>query len=64
MKHIPTKERRTVPEIEWRKIAGLRDIISHEYFGIDVDIIWDVICNKLDSLVAAVVKLRDTTTAS
>ena len=50
VKHIPPEVRRMAPKIEWKKIAGLRDVISHEYFGIDVDIIWDLIKSKLDDL--------------
>jgi len=38
------------PEIEWRKITGLRNTIIHEYFGIDEDIIWDVVQNKIPFL--------------
>jgi len=29
------------PQIEWKEIAGMRDIMIHKYFGIDLNIIWD-----------------------
>jgi uncharacterized protein with HEPN domain len=50
IKKVPGKIRAKHSEVEWKRIAGLRDILIHEYFGIDVDIIWDIIQNKLPVL--------------
>jgi len=50
-KNLPDKIRQKYPQIEWRKIAGLRDIAIHGYFGIDNEILWDIIQNKIPDLV-------------
>jgi len=42
-KHIPPEVRTQHPDIDWHKIAGLRDVVVHEHFGIDVEIIWDIV---------------------
>lgn len=47
VKRLPEHIREEHPSAEWKKIAGLRNILIHEYFGVDVEIIWDVIQNKL-----------------
>lgn len=54
--HISDATQQQMPSIEWRKITGLRNIIAHEYFGIDTDIIWDVVQNKVPELL---LQLRD-----
>lgn len=49
-KNIPPEVRQKYPAIEWRKIAGLRDVTIHAYFTIDLRIIWDIVQNKLPDL--------------
>jgi uncharacterized protein with HEPN domain len=50
VKQIPAEIKNKNPDIEWKKIAGLRDILTHAYFGIDEAIVWDVIKNKIPEL--------------
>jgi uncharacterized protein with HEPN domain len=50
VKNLPSDFKKQHPEIEWKKIAGLRDKIIHEYFGVNWDIVWDVIKNHLVGL--------------
>jgi uncharacterized protein with HEPN domain len=56
-KHIPPDVRASYPHIEWRRIAGLRDVIAHEYFGIDQDILWDIIENQVPVLLKQVFRI-------
>ena len=49
-KKVPQDIQKKHAEIEWSKLAGLRDILIHQYFGVDAEIIWDIIKNKLPEL--------------
>lgn len=46
-KNIPTAIKNKYPEIPWRKMYGLRNLIAHEYFGIDYEMIWEIAKNNL-----------------
>ncbi len=49
-KHLPDEIKQKYPEIEWKKIAGARDIFAHEYFGVKLDRVWDTIIKDIPSL--------------
>jgi uncharacterized protein with HEPN domain len=49
-KRLSLDVRQQHPEISWREIAGMRDVIVHEYDQVDLDVVWDVIQNKLPEL--------------
>jgi len=48
--NLPDQFQKNAPEIDLRKIKGLRNILIHEYFGINLPIIWDVVQSKLGPL--------------
>jgi len=50
IKNVPREVRERHPGVEWRKVAGFRDVVAHEYFAIDHDIVWDVLENKVGPL--------------
>ena len=50
VRNLPQEYRHEHPEVPWKKIAGMRDNLIHEYFDTDVDLIWDVIQNDIPVL--------------
>ena len=56
-KHVSEERRALCPEVQWRQIAGLRDVLIHQYFVLDIEILWDVITTKLGPLEEAVRRL-------
>lgn len=57
VKHLPDGIRENHPDIPWRQIAGMRDIIIHEYFGITLEMVWVVATEDIFDLKAKVEKI-------
>ena len=49
-KHLPPTLTGTHQDIAWKSIAGMRDKLVHDYFGVNLDILWDVVTTKLPVL--------------
>ena len=49
-KELPTELRQPYPNVEWRAITAMRDRLAHGCFGVDYDIVWDVVRNKIPQL--------------
>ena len=46
-KKVSLETRAAHPEIPWKDMAGMRDRIVHDYFGVSLDIVWDVVENHV-----------------
>jgi len=50
---LPESARSRAADIEWRKIVGLRNILAHQYFGVSLPVVWDIVSGKLGPLEVA-----------
>jgi uncharacterized protein with HEPN domain len=49
-KHVSEDFRTQHPEVEWRAMAGMRDRLIHDYFGVDFELVWDVVHRRIAEL--------------
>lgn len=52
-KKVPDSVRVRHPSVEWRAIAGLRDVLAHAYFALDDATLWDIVAQKVPALAEA-----------
>jgi len=64
VKKLPGDLRERYPDVAWREIAGLRDVIAHTYFALDPDILWDAVERDVPALLDAVRKIIRTESRS
>lgn len=55
--HISEETKTQFSEIEWRQIIGMRNILVHEYFGIDGRLVWEIIQQDLPELKSKVMAI-------
>ena len=58
-KKIDIKLKEEFPDTKWKDIAGIRDKVSHDYRGIDPNIVWNVIQNELDNLKKTMIQMLE-----
>lgn len=49
-KHVSQEVRAQFPKVPWKRMAGMRDKVSHEYFGVDLEIVWQTVTQDLPAL--------------
>jgi uncharacterized protein with HEPN domain len=64
VKQLSVETRARRPEIPWKQIAGMRDRLTHAYFGVDIGLVWRVVERDLLALETAVGALFETSGAS
>lgn len=59
VKNIPLSFRSQHPEIPWKQMAGMRDILIHEYFDVDLSLAWQVVKHELPPIKKRLLELLE-----
>lgn len=58
-RHVPDEVRARFPEVPWQDISDMRNVLVHEYFGVDLDILWQTVTRDLALLVPLLLAIVD-----
>ncbi len=58
VKNLPDDVKNSYPEVPWKNIAGMRDVLIHEYFGIDLELTWQVVQKDIPDLKREIIRIR------
>jgi len=59
IKNISPEIKKQYPEMPWRKVSGMRDILIHEYFGVDLELTWGVVMDDLPELKVSIMEIKN-----
>ncbi len=57
VKRLPIPFKKRHPKIAWRVIAGMRDVLIHEYFGVNINVVWNTIKKDIPKLKAQIIEV-------
>lgn len=58
IKNLPDSLKKEYSEVPWKEIVGTRDLLIHHYFGIDTEILWNIISKELKPLKLQIIKIK------
>lgn len=58
VKNLPEQVKKDQPSVPWKQIAGMRDMLVHEYFGVDLALTWKVVKREIPELEKNILKIR------
>ncbi|HXK35774.1 MAG: hypothetical protein UY30_C0010G0008 [Parcubacteria group bacterium GW2011_GWB1_48_6] len=58
-RHLPQETRNLYSEVEWKQIVALRNLLIHEYFGVNLDLVWKVVQSDVPKLKSLLVRMQE-----
>ena len=57
--HVPEEVQNNYREVPWSQMKGIRNLLIHEYFGVDIDVVWETIKKDLEPLKKSLKKIKE-----